>query len=86
MRPSCGSRLVGKDWESDHRKRTYRAMENHIADGSVNAESSCESKTAYTAGGLDRALKKLRQKGKRSNGYHCRFCDKYHVTTDWSDR
>lgn len=57
------------------------AMQNMVANGQVTAAASCLPKTAYTQGGVARALGKLKKRrGQRVRAYHCRFCGHYHLT------
>lgn len=59
------------------------AMENMVGKGLVTESVSCQSKTAYSQGGADRARSALRNKRQRHRVkiYHCRFCNHYHLTS-----
>ena len=60
--------------------RSYRAIENEIAHGHIRREASCTHKKAYSAGEAERARQGMGRQGKSTSIYHCRFCNKYHLT------
>ena len=59
-----------------------RATEHLIASGQIREDVSCLSKKSYSVGEAARAKSKLKNEhGQRARIYHCRFCNRYHLTS-----
>lgn len=76
-----GKRGGGGPRSPDAPRFSYRDKRAMIARGDITRDTSCTSKTRYTAGGAVGARLAMKRKRKKVKIYHCNFCNGYHLTS-----